>query len=183
MEKLDLTICNDEQLIYFLYLKDELMHVCDEFRLVNSTNTQVFMKLKTRLNKLNQMINAYVKRSKNWFPIICLDSQIIEPQDQKELKTNISRVHLADANIIFDGFIPSAGNLQLSYEDNELGTKIIVKNNLSRDILDSWELVGYNCNTPTMITKYFEPGAYVIEKETIVGIGKSKQLKLVKRIK
>ncbi len=182
MEKLDLEIRDDEQLISFLYLKDELIHVYDELRFAKDVDTKAFMKLKARLSRLSQLIDAYVNRSENCFPIVCLDNQVIEPQDKKELKTNVIGVHLDDTEVIFDGSIPSAGYLQLSYEDKDWGTYILVKNNMPREALDNWDLCGYHYNDP-MTKRYFAPGVYRIEKNTVVGIGKSKQKELVRTIK
>lgn len=89
MEKLDLEIRDDEQLISFLYLKDELIHIYDELRFAKNVDIKAFLKLKNRLKKLSQLIDAYVRKSENCFPIICLDDQVIEPQDRLELKTNV----------------------------------------------------------------------------------------------
>ena len=182
MEKLDLEIRDDEQLTSFLYLKDELIHVYDELRFAKDVDTKAFMKLKARLSRLCQLIDAYVNQSENCFPIVCLDNQVIEPQDKKELKTNVIGVHLDDTEVIFDGSIPSAGYLQLSYEDKDWGTDILVKNNMPREALDNWDLCGYHYNDP-MTTRYFAPGVYRIEKNTVVGIGKSNQKELVRTIK
>lgn len=182
MEKMNLEIRDDEQLISFLYLKDELIHVYDELRFAKNIDTQAFLKLKNRLETLTQLINAYIMKSENCFPIICLDDQVVEPQDKCELKTNVIGLHLEDTEVIFDGSIPSAGYLQLSYEDKEWGTDISVKNNMPREALDNWDICGYHYNDP-MTTRYFEPGVYMIEKNTIVGIGKSKQKELVNTIK
>lgn len=182
MERLDLEIRDDEQLISFLYLKDELIHIYDEFRFAKNVDTKAFLKLKNRLEKLNQLIDAYVSKSENCFPIICLDDQVIEPQDRLELKTNVIGVHLDDTEVVFAGSIPSAGYLQLSYEDKSWGTNILVKNNMPREALDNWDVCGYHYNNP-ITTRYLAPGVYRIEKNTIVGIGKSKQKELVRTIK
>ena len=181
MEKLDLEIRDDEQLISFLYLKDELIHIYDGLRFAKDIDIQAFFKLKTRLEKLNQLIDAYVRRSENFFPIICLDNQIIEPQDRCELKTNVIGFHLNDTEVVFDGSIPSAGYLQLSYENKAWGTNIFVKNNMPKEALDNWNS-GFHYNDP-MTTRYFAPGVYRFEKYTVIGIGKSKNKELVRTIK
>lgn len=52
---------------------------------------------------------------------------------------------------------------------------------MPREALDNWDC-GYHYNNP-MTTRYLAPGVYRIEKNTIVGIGKSKQKELVRTIK
>ena len=139
------------------------------------------MELRNRLSRLSQLIDVYVNKSENCFPIVCLEDQVIEPQDKRELKTNVIGVHLDDTEVIFDGSIPSAGYLELSYEDKDWGTSVFVKNNMPREAIDNWDS-GYHYNDP-MTTKYFEPGVYRIEKNTVVGIAKNKQKELVRTIK
>ncbi len=182
MEKKELEIRDDDQLISFLYLKDELIHIYDGVRFAKDVDTKAFLKLKNRLERLNQLIYDYVKKSENCFPIICLNDQVIEPQDKCELITNVMGLHLNDTEVVFDGCIPSAGYLQLSYEDKDYGTNIVVKNNMPREALHNCDICGYHYNDP-MTTRYFAPGVYRIEKNTVVGIGKSKQKELVKTIK
>ena len=175
-------IYNDNQFISILYLKDELMHIYDEMRFAKGIDFKAFRKLKTRLESLNQLIDAYVKKSETCFPIICLENQVIEPQDKCELKTNVIGIRLDDSKVVFDGSIPSAGYLQLSYEDKEWGTNIYVKNNMPREALENWDICGYHYNDP-MTTRYFAPGVYRIEKNTTIGIGQSNDKELVKAIR
>lgn len=181
-EKNFFEIYNDNQFISILYLKDELIHIYDEMRFAKDIDTRAFLKLKARLESLNQLIGSYVKKSEICFSIICLEDQVIEPQDKCELKTNVIGTHLDDSKVVFDGSIPSAGYLQLSYEDKEWGTSIYVKNNMPREALENWDIGGYHYNNP-MTTRYFAPGVYQIEKNTTVGIGLSKDKELVKTIK
>ena len=181
-EKSFFEIYNDNQFISILYLKDELMHIYDEMRFAKGIDIKAFLKLKTRLENLNQLIDSYVKKSETCFSIICLEDQVIEPQNKCELKTNVIGIHLDDSKVVFDGSIPSAGYLQLSYEDKEWGTNIYVKNNMPREALENWDIGGYHYNNP-MTTHYFAPGVYQIEKNTTVGIGLSKDKELVKTIK
>lgn len=182
MEKIDIQIRDDEQLISFLYLKDELIHIYDEVRFAKNIDTNAFFKLKNRLEKLNQIIDEYVRKSENCFPIVCLDGKEIEPQEKCELNTNVIGLHLTDTEVVFDGSIPSAGYLKLSYEDSEWGTNILVKNNMPREALDNWDICVHHYNNP-MTTRYIAPGVYKIEKDTTVGIGRSKDKMLVKKIK
>ena len=175
-------IYDNNQFLSILYLKDELIHVYDEMRFAKGIDTKAFLKLKTRLERMNQLIDSYVKKSENCFPIVCLEDQVIEPQDKCELKTNVIGIHLDDAKVVFDGSIPSAGYLQLSYENKEWGTNIYAKNNMPREALENWDVCGYHYNNP-MTTRYFAPGVYQIEKNTTVGIGLSKDKELVKTIK
>ncbi len=181
-EKSFFEIYNDNQFISVLYLKDELMHIYDEMRFAKGIDVKALIKLQTRLGSLNQLIASYVKKSETCFSIICLENQVIEPQDKCELKTNVIGIHLDDSKVVFDGSIPSAGYLQLSHEDKEWGTNIYVKNNMPRESSKNWDIGEYYYNNP-MSTHYLEPGVYQIEKNTTVGIGLSKDKELVKTIK
>lgn len=174
-------IKDTEQLISILYLKDELIHIYDELRFAKNVDRKATLKLKNRLKLLNESIELYIKSSDNCFQIFCLEDAYIKPQDICELKTNVLGVHLQDTQIIFDGSIPQAGYLELFYEDKDWGTDIYVKNNMPIKALEDWNS-GYHYNDP-MTTKYFAPGVYQIEKNTIVGIACSKDRELVKTIK
>jgi len=179
MKKIE--IKDTEQLISFLYLKDELIHIYDELRFAKDIDYKVFEKVKNRLKMLDEAIELYIQQSSDVFKIQCLENVYIEPQDSCELKTNVLGHHLQDAKIIFDGSIPSAGYLELSYEDKDYGTGIYVKNNMPRKALENWDICGYHPNNPTT-TRYIAPGVYLIEKMTTVGIVCSKDQKLVKTI-
>lgn len=175
-------IKDTEQLISFLCLKDELIHVYDELRFGKNIDYKAFQKVENRLKMLDEAIELYIKQSDDTFKIQCLEKAYIEPQDICELKTNVLDHHLQDTEIIFDGSIPSAGYLELSYEDKDYGTEIYVKNNMPREALENWDLCGYHPNNPTT-TRYFAPGVYLIEKRTTVGIACSKDKELVRTIK
>lgn len=178
----NIEIKDDEQLKSVLYLKDDLIHVYDAMRFAKGIDYNAFKKLDIRLQLLNTAIEVYIEKSDYCFQIKCLDNQVIEPQDKCELKTNVIGLHLNDTEVVFDGSIPSAGYLQLSYEDKDWGTNIIVKNNIPREALDNWDIAGYHYNNP-LTTKYIAPGVYLIEKNTIIGVGCSPDKKLVKTIK
>lgn len=175
-------IKDDEQLMSILCLKDELIHVYDEMRFAKNIDYHAFSKLKNRLDLLDEAIQLYIQKSDNCFQIKCLERAAIEPQEKCELKTNVLGYHLQDTDIIFDGSIPSAGYLELSYEDKDWGTNIYVKNNMPREALEKWDICGYHYNNPTT-TRYIAPGVYEIEKNTIVGVGCSKNKELVRDIK
>lgn len=175
-------IKDTKQLISFLYLKDELIHVYDELRFTKDVDAQVFYKVKDRLKLLDEAIDMYIKKSDDCFPIVCLESKVIEPQEKSLLRTNVMRFHLDTTKIIFDGSIPSAGYLQLSYEEQEWGTDVSVKNNMPREALDNWDICGYHYNNP-MTTRYIAPGVYMIEKGTVIGVAHSKDKGFVKIMK
>lgn len=179
---MSLEIYDTKQLISFLYLKDELIYIYDELRSAKNIDYKVFKKLKDRLKLLSEAIELYIKKSDDCFQILCLEDAYIEPQNSCELKTNVLGQHLQDTEIIFDGSIPSAGYLELSYENVDWGTNIYVKNNMPREALEDWDICGYHYNNP-MTTKYIAPGVYQIEKNTIVGVAYSKDKKLVNSIK
>ena len=181
MKKIDLEIKDDDQLISFLYLKDELMQVYDALRFSNNVDSKAFFKLKNRLESLNKIIYSYIRRSENYFSIICIDNKLIEPKEQSELKTNITGIKLNTSKIIFVGSIPSAGYLQLSYEQKNDTASILVKNNIEKNSLIS-DTCGYHYNDPMTIRSFY-PGIYEIEKGTIIGTGKSNDKMLVKSIK
>lgn len=178
----NLEIRDTEQLISFLYLKDELIHVYDELRFAKNIDYKAFQKVKNRLESLNDIIELYIKKSDNCFQIICLEDAYIEPQNSCELKTNVLGSHLQDTEVVFDGSIPSAGYLELSYEDKDWGTNINVKNNVPQEALEEWKNRGYHYNDP-MTTRYFDSGIYQIKKSTVIGVGYSKDKELVKSIK
>lgn len=175
-------IKDTEQLISFLYLKDELIHVYDELRFAKNIDYKAFEKVSNRLKMLDEAIELYIKQSDNVFMIQCRYDTYIEPQESCELKTNVLGYHLQDTEIIFDGSIPSAGYLELSYKDKDYGTGIYVKNNMPREALENWDLCVYHPNNPTT-TRYIAPGIYLIEKRTTVGIACSKNKELVRTIK
>lgn len=175
-------IKDDEQLISILYLKDELIHVYDEMRFAKNIDINALKKLENRLVLLNNAIELYMEKSTTCFQIKCLKNAVIEPQDKCELKTNVLGYHLQDTDIVFDGSIPSAGYLELSHENKDWGTNIYVKNNMPRKALEEWDICVFHYNDP-MTTKYIAPGVYQIEKDTIVGVGCSKNKELVKAIK
>lgn len=181
MKKIDLEIKDDDQLISFLYLKDELMQVYDTLRFSSNVDSKVFLKLKNRLEALSKIIDSYIRRSENYFSIICIDNKVIGPMEQSELKTNITGLKLNNSKIIFDGNIPSSGYLQLSYEQKNDTTSILIKNKIEKNSLIS-DTCGYHYNDP-MTTRCFYPGIYEIEKGTIIGTGKSSDKVLVKSIK
>lgn len=182
----NIEIKDTEQLIALLYLKDELIHIYDELRFAKNIDRRAFEKAKARLKLIDEAIMKYINKSDNCFPILCLENAIIEPQNTCKLKTNVIGYHLQDTEIIFDGSIPSVGYLELSHEDKdedkERGTNIQVKNNMPRKALDDWDTCVYHYNNP-MTTKYIEPGVYLIEKNTIVGVAYSEDEELVKTIK
>ncbi len=159
-----------------------MIHIYDEMRFAKNIDYNAFKKLSDRLKSISDAISSYVEKSENCFQIKCLERQVIEPQDKCELKTNVIGFHLGDSEVIFDGSIPSAGYLQLSHEDKDWGTSILVKNNMPREALDNFDKCGYHYNDP-MTTRYIAPGVYEIQKNIIVGIGKSKQKELVRAIK
>lgn len=177
----NIEIKDTDQLISMLYLKDELIHIYDELLFAKGINYRAFEKVKNRLESLSETIELYIKKSDDCFQIVCLDDAYIEPQNRCELKTNVRGNHLKDTEIIFDGSIPSAGYLELSYEDQDWGTDIYVKNNMPRDALENFD-GGYHYNNP-MTIKFFAPGVYRVEKMTTVGIACSKDKELVKSIK
>lgn len=178
----NIEIKDTEQLISMLYLKDELIHIYDELRFAKDIDYKVFEKVKNRLQSLSETIELYIKKSDECFQILCLEDAYIEPQDRCELKTNILGNHLRDTEIIFDGSIPSAGYLELSYEDKDWGTGIYVKNNMPREALENWDICGYHYNNP-MTTRYIAPGVYQIEKRTTVGVAYCQDKELVKTVK
>lgn len=172
-------IKDTEQLISFLYLKDELIHVFNELKFAQSIDYKAFEKVRNRLKMIDDAIEMYIRQSDDVFRIQCLENAYVEPQDTCELKTNVLGYHLEDTQVIFDGSIPSAGYLELSREDKEYGTRICVKNNMPRNALEEWDVCGYHPNSP-LTTRYIEPGVYLIEKMTTVGIACSKNKELVK---
>ena len=97
------------------------------------------------------------------------------------MKTNVLGYHLKDTDVVFAGSIPSAGYLELSYENKEWGINIYVKNNMPYKALEEWNS-GYHYNNPMRI-KYTAPGVYMLNKYTIVGVGRSEDKELVKSIK
>ncbi len=177
---MEFEILNDEQLMAVLYLKDDLMHVFGEMIYSKDINQSVFMKLKKRLELIDNAINAYVKESENCFPIECLERENILPQQVCELKTNVLGYHLKDTEVLFDGTIESNGYLEFSHEDKDWGTNIYVKNNIPKEKSVGYKESGYHYN---MGIKFYDPAMYMIEKYTPLGIGYSKDKVLVKEIK
>ena len=75
-----------------------------------------------------------------------------------------------DVELIFDGCIPSDGYIDLSHENQELGIQIMAKNNVPRKVMDEYDCCAYHFCDPTT-SKYFEPGVYMFEKGTVIGVG------------
>lgn len=177
---MEFKILSDEQLIEILYLKDDLLHAYGEMLFSKGINYQVFKKLKQRLEILDKAINDYVQKSENCFQIACLERAFIEPQEKSELKTNVLGYHLKDTEVVFDGTIDSGGYLTLSLEDKDWGTNIIAKNVILKDKNIGSKESGYHYIKSII---FYEPGTYMIEKDTPLGIGISENKELVKSIK
>lgn len=169
---IDFEIKDDEQLKAILKLRDELIYVYDELRFSGcKTSYEAFRNVKNRIKVLEDMIKKYVHNHSNCFDITCLKDIIIEPQEFKEIKTNITGIRFEEneIDVIFDGFIPSVGYLELSSQLEKWGMEINVKNKVPRDILNQG---GHFCEPTT--TRYFNHGIYLIEEGTTLGIGVKK---------
>ncbi len=173
MENLEM---NSEMMRQLLQAKDRCLSVYDEFRFdlkrKDGGEVVTFDKLKETITILNSLIKDYIDTMPYFFEIVATENIVIKNEETVEIKTNITGqlINAGEREFIFYGSIPSGGKLSLSSELTDGGVKIYARNDNSREMDEKYDLCVYHYNCPTD-ARSFGPGAYLIEKGQVIGIG------------
>lgn len=154
-------------------IKDRMISIYDEYRFNSKeTDYQNFKKVQEMQELLNELVDDYVATFPSYVKVVATEDTIIEPGETVEIKTNITgSQNLTD--LVFEGYIPTAGRLVLSSIHEENGIEIYAKNNVPRSVFEN-NTEGYHYCDPTT-TRYFWAGVYQIQKGTTIGIAITKQ--------
>lgn len=164
-------IKNDNELLEFLKMKDELVYVYDELRFSSAlTSYRSFDLVRKRLEYVNAAIDKYVELN-NYTKILCMRDLILRPDEEEEVITNMLNDNLEDYILSFIGSIPTEGPLKVSYDKPKNG--IFIRNMINRDVYDKWKN-GYHYCEPSL-TRVIPPAVYKIEEKTPIGIAIPRQ--------
>lgn len=127
---------------------------------------------------LDELVNSYIKDSKNMFLIKSKERLIIKNEETRSIKTNITWKYdkPEEISIIHDGFIPSDGYIKVFENYNINGLNVLVKNDVPQYVFDQYDK--FDCKYCSIGgTKYFAPGIFLIEENDILGVGIDKTKK------
>lgn len=163
----------EKKLKTVLELRNQTLKIYDSIRFCGQISYEDF-KIVEQQKKLSTELLA--ESMLGYMPVITTEECIIEPGETKELKTNIDEfpVDSIEENKMLEftheGIICTYGYLSFYLvKDYEDGNKIMVTNNVPREVLENYDLCGYHYCDPTT-TKYFLAGVYQIEKDKMIGI-------------
>jgi len=170
MIKLSNELNEEDNLKIVLGIKEKMFGICDEMHFNKSANYKTYLDITKSFEMVQQLENNIIEAAKNCHPIIALEDTIIETEAKVEIKTNITNSPItSDIEIIFTGSIPSFGFLTISSEKTDEGIKIFAKNEVPKSVEQTYDLCGSHYCNP-MIPRYFAPGIYRIEKDSVIGV-------------
>lgn len=161
----------EKRLKKILELRDRSFKVWDYMRL-KGYNGPV-----DEMQQIHEGLSQLLETSLGSFqPIYVTEDCIIAPGETKELKTDISKLGISSVDenngleFTNEGVVSTFGHLSFTFErDDENGNRILVTNNVPKEVEEKYDLCGYHyCNPET--TQHFGPGIYKIGVGTMVGI-------------
>lgn len=156
------SLTDEERLRVVKKITDKVIYAYDKCCFDNRS-CQEFNNLREIKILLDALSDNMISSLENITEIILLDDVIIKPGETVVVNTNISDLNLDDKELIFEGYIPTKGYLNIIV-DKEVKIENTLPKALFKDYIKDYRY----CSSSTM--KYIDIGVYKIKAGTKIGI-------------